>query len=180
MFKVDFFEFYALMERYIVVCLEIVGIHVSQTPRVYVNGLRSITNPDMARRSDTVHSFHANMLEALDDPSCPLHASLGNQEVRIQLGHAKDYRNAWKDADDKASRSEETRRKLPDFDLHLMLTNILSGCANAHMVVQNQAVANVRVTTSRDYEMQTPSYSPEKSQDAPLEYMDDAMELDDD
>ena len=179
MFKVDFFEFYALLERYIVVCLGITGIHVSDAPRINVNALRYIANPDLPRRSDATHSFHANILEALDDPSCPLHTSLGNQEVRIQLGHAKDYRNAWKDADDTTGPREETRRKLPDFDLHQMLYHILNGCGNAHHVVQSQASPNLNAVTSKDFESQSRSYGEQQTQDAPLEYMEDAMELDD-
>ncbi|KAF2676634.1 hypothetical protein K458DRAFT_321685 [Lentithecium fluviatile CBS 122367] len=178
MFKVDFFEFYALLERYIVVCLGIVGVHVSEAPRVNVNVLVYITNPVLQRtRPDAMHSFHANMLEALDEPSCPLHTSLGGREVRIQLGHAKDYRNAWKDADD-AGRSDETRRKLPDFDLHQMLYHILDGCAKAHGVVQGQATPDLSAVTSRDFEQRSESYDGAHAPDAPLEFMDDAMEVD--
>ena len=179
MFKVDFFEFYALLERYIVVCLGVVGVHVSDAPRVNVNALRYITNPDLPHNPDASHSFHANILEALDEPACPLYTSLGSQEVRIQLGHAKEYRNAWKDADNATGPREETRRKLPDFDLHQMLYHILSGCGNAHNVVQGQASPDVKALTSKDFEPQSRSYDVAQTPDAPLEYMEDAMEVDD-
>jgi hypothetical protein len=180
MFKVDFFEFYALLERYIVVCLGVVGVHVSEAPRINVNALVHITTPHLRHtRPDATHSFHANILEALDQSSCPLHAALGSQDVRIQLGHAKDYRNAWKDADDNTGTKQESRRTLPDFDLHQMLYHILSGCGNAHGVVQGQASPDLNATTSRDFEMQSNPYEAMRTPDAPLESMDDAMDLDD-
>jgi hypothetical protein len=179
MFKVDFFEFYAVLERYVVVCLGVVGTHVSDAPRVNVNALRYVTNPDRMPRHDATHSFHANILEALDDPKCPLHDSLGSQDVRIQLGHAKDYRNAWKDADASKETREETRRKLPDFDLHHMLYHILHGCGSAHDVVRRQASPSVNALTSRDFEAQLRGgQGMGHVHDAPLEYMEDAMELD--
>jgi hypothetical protein len=57
--------------------------------------LRYATNPGLHRtRPLAFHAFHANLLEALDDEKCPLHDALGTQDVRFQLGLAKDYRNA--------------------------------------------------------------------------------------
>jgi hypothetical protein len=180
MFKVDFFEFYALLERYIVVCLGVVGVHVSEAPRVNLNALVHVTNPHLHHTiPDATHSFHANILEALDQTSCPLHAALGGQEVRIQLGYAKDYRNAWKDADDNTGMKRESRRKLPDFDLHQMLYHILSGCGSAHSVVQGQADPDLNAMTSKDFEPQSNSYDDMRIVDAPLESMDDAMDVDD-
>jgi hypothetical protein len=71
MFKVDFFEFYTLLERYISTSLEIMGVQVSGTaPRTNVNALKYITNPDLHRtRPRALHAFHANLLDALDDPN---------------------------------------------------------------------------------------------------------------
>lgn len=187
MFKIDFFEFYTFLERYVTLCLATLGVSVSASaPRENVNTLRYITNPDLQRtRPLASHAFHANLLEALDDENCPLHSSLGVQDVRIQLGLAKDYRNAWKDADEKDSWDNENGAstknvKLPELALEAMLRILIIGCGHAHDIVQAYAGADVNGSslTSRDFEPPTYAYDSMVMGDVPLEYMDDAMELD--
>lgn len=191
MFKVDFFEFYTLLERYITTCLGIFGINISAaTPRNNVNALRYITNPDLHRiRPLASHAFHANLLEALDDDNCPLHSSLGMQEVRIQLGLAKDYRNAWKDADEKVTGSswalenEDSRKnvRLQDLDLELMLRNLISGCEHAHGVAQRHTNPGPNGVGPTSQNFQTQLHAGDdgmETDDIPFEYMDDAMDLD--
>lgn len=186
MFKVDFFEFYTLLERYIELCLSIFGISVSgNAPQTNFNALRYITNPDLQRtRPEASHAFHANLLEALDSEKCPLHASLGNQDVRIELGLAKEYRNRWKDADEKVtankwgSEEHEAKRniKLEDLDLNRMLMILLAGCEHAHGVVHDRANTTSNFKSSRDFEPR--DYEIMDTDDAPMEYIDDAMDLD--
>jgi hypothetical protein len=190
MFKVDFFEFYTLLERYITDCLAIFGFSVSASvPRQNFNALRYETNPDLHRtRPMASHAFHANLLEALDDDKCPLAGSLGLQDVRVQLGIAKEYRNAWKDADSKAGMASngtgtgESRKniRLEELQLEHMLRNIIGGCDLAHGVVQEytDAQANGNGVTSQDFEPRTYGVSSMEIEDAPFEYMDDAMDLD--
>lgn len=189
MFKIDFFEFYTLLERYITDCLAVLGFSVSAAaPQSNFNALRYITNPDLHRtRPLASHAFHANLLEALDNDKCPLHGSLGVQHVRIQLGLAKDYRNAWKDADEKGSTSRwnsketdaRTDVKLHDLQLELMLRTLIAGCEDAHGVVQGYtATSDGNDLTSRDFEPQDYGQSTMAMYDAPFEYMDDAMDLD--
>lgn len=187
MFKVDFFEFYTLLERYITDCLTLLGFAVSAAaPMHNVNMLRYITNPDLHRtRPLATHAFHANLLEALDDESCPLHQSLGVHEVRAQLGIAKDFRNAWKDADANAKRGDQDvdRRdiQLQDLQLEHMLRAIIVGCEEAHAAVQaydNINTATGPGLTSRDFEPQAYESSRGDVVDTPFEYMDDAMDLD--
>ncbi|KAF9696640.1 hypothetical protein EKO04_005721 [Ascochyta lentis] len=189
MFKIDFFEFYSFLERYIIFCLTTLGVSVSAAaPRNNVNALRYITNPDLHRtRPLASHAFHANLLEALDDETCPLHGSLGAQDVRIQLGMAKDYRNAWKDADEKEVTTNWDNKdgsprnmKLPELALDGMLRTFIIGCGHAHDVVQAFESADVTGSglSSQDFEPPTNSYDSMVMGDVPLEYMDDAMELD--
>jgi hypothetical protein len=186
MFKVDFFEFYTLLERYITDCLAIFGVSVSASaPRTNFNALRYETNPDLHRtRPMASHAFHANLLEALDDENCPLAGSLGLQDVRVQLGIAKEYRNAWKDADSKANIASGDARantSLQDLQLEHMLRNIIGGCDLAHEAVQQRSdggTANGSLT-SRDFEPKTTyGYTSMEIEDTPFEYMDDAMDLD--
>jgi hypothetical protein len=183
MFKVDFFEFYTLLERYITTCLTIVGVQISgAAPQTNVNALRYITNPELARtRPIASHAFHANLLEALDDEKCPLHASFGIHNVRVELGLTKDFRNAWKDADGRiiASKWDDKSKNitLHDSQLETMLRTLLSGCEHAHGVVQQYSPSTG--FTSRDFQPQAHGYNDHiGSDDTPLEYMDDAMELD--
>ena len=190
MFKVDFFELYTLLERYITVCLAILGINVSgSAPQTNYNALRYITNPDLHRtRPIASHAFHANLLEALDDEKCPLHASFGVQEVRVELGLAKDFRNAWKDADERVIASkwdhenQDSRKNitLTDAQLEQMLRALVAGSEHAHGVVQGHSntLINGTALTSRDFEPQTYSSSNKHPEDTPFEYMVDAMDLD--
>lgn len=190
MFKVDFFEFYTFLERYITVCLSTLGVSISASaPRNNVNALRYITNPDLHRtRPLASHAFHANLLEALDDETCPLHSSLGSQDVRIQLGLAKDYRNAWKDADEKGTTSSWGSEdgasfrnvKLPELGLESMLRSLIVGCGHAQEVVlaYTGADMNSNNLSSQNFEPPAYVYDSMVMGDLPLEYMDDAMELD--
>lgn len=190
MFKVDFFEFYTLLERYIIVCLGILGVTVSgAAPQTNFNALRYYTNPDLQKtRPMASHAFHANLLEALDDEKCPLHASFGVHPVRAELGIAKEFRNAWKDADEriigsKWDRESDNARKnitLHDSQLEGMLRTILAGCEHAQGVVQQHSTAqtNSNGFTARDFESQSHEYGSPAAEDTPFEYMDDAMELD--
>lgn len=187
MFKIDFFEFYTFLERYITACLAILGINVSGSiPRENFNSLRYITNPDLQRtRPLASHAFHANLLEALDDVNCPLHEAMGSQDVRIQLGLAKDYRNAWKGADEKAGSSTDQEDSgknitLSELGLETMLRTLIIGCGHAHEIVQAYAGADVNggALSSRDFEPPAHNSNGMVMNDTPFEYMDDAMELD--
>jgi hypothetical protein len=187
MFKVDFFEFYTLLERYITVCLSVLGVSISASVPRNVNALRYITNPDLQRsRPLASHAFHANLLQALDDENCPLHASLGTQDVRIQLGLAKDYRNAWKDAGEKTGAKwdgEGTEARgnvtLADLELEFMLRLLVVGCEHANGVVQEFAgESSAGAFESRDFEPREFQGMSGGWDDAPDEFMDDAMEID--
>lgn len=190
MFKIDFFEFYTFLERYITTCLATLGVSISASiPRENFNALRYITNPDLHRtRPAAAHAFHANLLEALDDEKCLLHHSLGAQDVRIQLGLAKDYRNAWKDADEKETSNNgeghhgasSKNAKLIELELETMLRTLIIGCSRANEVVQSYSGADKNGTNFSSQDFEPPTYYGDgmTMEDVPLEYMDDAMELD--
>lgn len=190
MFKIDFFEFYTFLERFITLCLAAVGTSVSgSVPQENFNALRYITNPDLHRtRPQASHAFHANLLEALDDGKCPLHTSLGTQDARFQLGLAKDYRNAWKDADEKdgtanghASNGASPKNvELPELGLESMLRTLIVGCQQANDVVQAYGGASMDAgsLSSKDFEPTMHVSDSMVVSDVPYEYMDDAMELD--
>ncbi|KAF1916051.1 hypothetical protein BDU57DRAFT_496197 [Ampelomyces quisqualis] len=192
MFKVDFFEFYTLLERYITACLCILGITVSGVaPSTNVNALRYLTNSDLHKtRPIASHAFHANLIEALDDEKCPLHASFGVHNIRAELGLAKDFRNAWKDADERVIASKWNNEKdssrrnitLHDSQLKQMLHALLSGCEHAHGVVQQYTTVPMNSSgfSRRDFESMPQSQGNYSlaSEETPFESMEDAMELD--
>lgn len=193
MFKLDFFEFYTFLERFLTHCLASVGVNVSgNLPRENFNALRYITNPDLHRtRPLATHAFHANLLEALDDENCPLHVALGTQAARIQLGLAKDYRNAWKDADAKGESANGYIDKegpsksvtLPELELEAMLNTIVPACERANTIVQayEGTSIDVKSLSSRDFEPAIHANDAMTTSDVPFEYMDvamDAMEVD--
>jgi len=127
------------------------------------------------------------LLEALDSKDCPLHEPLGAPEIRAQLGLAKDYRNAWKGADEKATLLSGTsdnvnprkNMSLQDLQLESMLRALVLGCEQAHGLVQHHHVTvNSNNLASGDVQPQHGVDSSMETDDQPFEYMDDAMDLD--
>lgn len=126
MFKIDFHEYYALLERAIVHLLAVFGISVDsrfQKSHVLRNGS---------------HRYHANVLEALEKKTCPLYPVLGKGLVQDQLRMAKQLRNEWKTAD-----SGEDRRgkgqgstSLDTYDLEVMLNAIFGGLEEGYALAQ--------------------------------------------
>lgn len=92
MFKLDFFEYYMLLERALVHLLGVFGIKVTggigDRPGGVPTGPRRGIVHERWEQSD--HRFHANVLEALDDPRNPLHEALGVDDVRFALARAKE------------------------------------------------------------------------------------------
>ncbi|ORY07300.1 hypothetical protein BCR34DRAFT_518478 [Clohesyomyces aquaticus] len=183
MFKLDFFEFYALLERYITQCLAILGVYVTASALGANNGLRLLTNPAAVRPSARPngpnhvhysHRFHENLLETLDQQENPLHQALGTQDVRIQLGLAKEYRNKWKAADEKLTLSKWTPEndtiELKDLNLEKMLMTIFQGLEDARSIAQQSHGHNNVLFDQDGMEIDEDSI--------PYEYMYDAMELD--
>lgn len=81
MFKLDFFEYYMLLERALVHLLGVFGIKVT-------GAFGSSRVPDNHQQSN--HRFHANVLEALADVRNPLHEALGQGDAALALLRAKE------------------------------------------------------------------------------------------
>ncbi|OCK83747.1 hypothetical protein K432DRAFT_440594 [Lepidopterella palustris CBS 459.81] len=192
MFKIDFFEFYVLLEKYIVLCLDICGVRV---PRK--DPLGKYPNASKYDATFGSHQFHANLLTTLDQPCCPLHEALGQQDVRIYLGQAKDYRNRWKDADEvaeeKGSDEDNGSRKhtLEQLELPLMIMTILGGLEKAREVIEKRQASsngdgggvtekssgvNGMIRNNGAGRHAAYNLDDEEMEDAPFEAVDDAME----
>ncbi|KAI1822906.1 hypothetical protein F4861DRAFT_358135 [Xylaria intraflava] len=103
-FKLDFHEFYMLIERALVHLMGVYGIVVYSQADMNGNGhgvgdVEQNNHPANFRDRSQPHRYHENVLLALDDPQNPLHETLGQPVVRKQLWRAKELRNRWKDAD---------------------------------------------------------------------------------
>lgn len=125
MFKIDFHEYYALLERAIVHLLGVFNITVSS--RRFDSGLGPGT-----------HRYHANVLHALEQETSPLTPILGSGRVYLLLRKAKELRNRWKTADMTTEEREndpwERKEVLPlnEFDFEDILSGIFGGLEAAY------------------------------------------------
>lgn len=199
MFKVDFFEFYAVLEKFITLCLAFYGRSVSANRqarninalrptanRTPINGSASASGSGTYANGDGWHSFHANLLDEVAKESCPLHSSLGKQDTYIQLHLAKDYRNQWKDADDEENGRQLRKRviKLEDLNLDQMIRALLGGCLDAFQMLSAEQTIGSNPTTLLTSEMEVDMYDDDddddddNDDDVPYEAVGDAMEID--
>ncbi|KAJ5404362.1 hypothetical protein N7509_004233 [Penicillium cosmopolitanum] len=103
MFKIDFHEYYALLERAIVHLLAIFNISVSSR-RPAPSPAQSLHTTTFANGTGTgtgtgTHRYHANVLQALEEETTPLTPVLGSGKTIALLRQAKQLRNRWKTAD---------------------------------------------------------------------------------
>ncbi|KAL1872697.1 hypothetical protein Daus18300_004243 [Diaporthe australafricana] len=172
-FKLDFFEYYMLLERALVHLMGVFGVKItggfgSNGTRAGAGGSRIANgavsghrrelaenqNNQHQNQSQSDHRFHANVLEALDDPRNPLHGALGSGDARYALARAKELRNRWKNADEpdsvvaaglngSSSSSSSHQRPLEDYDLERILETIFGGLEGAYAIA-DRYVAGVR------------------------------------
>ncbi|KAL4999793.1 hypothetical protein BDV10DRAFT_183941 [Aspergillus recurvatus] len=132
MFKLDFYEYYALLERALVHLLGVFGVTVSAKNNY----------PGWAAS----HRYHANVLDALQVRNGPLRSVLGTGETFTQLKRAKELRNRWKTADLSAEekvrddfysamRGEEMK-PLDSYDLQTILTTVFEGLDQGYRLAE--------------------------------------------
>ncbi|OJJ50231.1 hypothetical protein ASPZODRAFT_1135432 [Penicilliopsis zonata CBS 506.65] len=180
MFKLDFHEYYALLERAIVHLLGVFDIVVSSrfaASHLALNGDRPLLSS---------HRYHANVLEALDTPSCPLYSVLGTEEVQEQLRRAKELRNRWKTADspeDEQSRQSQTdgfqrsrpyrikgRAPLESYDFNGIFTSVFAALEEGYHLAQ-QHVSQVEML-----DVETISQTTSDPEGAGWDFIVDAMD----
>ncbi|KAI1801055.1 hypothetical protein F4811DRAFT_482412 [Daldinia bambusicola] len=134
-FKLDFHEFYMLIERALVRLMGIFGIIVKNHGAV-INGVFTLYGSSESGQ----HQYHANVLRALEDPRNPLSAIFGVTEVRKQLMQAKDLRNRWKNIDE-ADPASPPLAPLSAYNLELIVQTILAAIERAHTFTVEYVVA---------------------------------------
>ncbi|KAI5865364.1 hypothetical protein GGS23DRAFT_558884 [Durotheca rogersii] len=125
-FKLDFHEFYMLVERALVRLLAVFGVAVDGgAPRPDAGAF-----PGQQQQ----HRYHANVLAALDNAENPLHRVFGQPEVRRQLLRAKELRNRWKHADDEDEPRRPPPAPLQAYNLELIVATVLQAIDQAHVL----------------------------------------------
>ncbi|KAJ5362746.1 hypothetical protein N7541_003590 [Penicillium brevicompactum] len=151
MFKIDFHEYYALLERAIVHLLAVFNIAVTSS-RAPFNANTNANGHGHGHgngQSVGVHRYHANVLEALREQTTPLSPVLGSGPVYLQLQKAKELRNRWKTADlTKEERERHGERsdivRLADFDFEGILSGIFGGLEESYVRAKDHVDKCVR------------------------------------
>ncbi|CCF32024.1 hypothetical protein CH063_04484 [Colletotrichum higginsianum] len=143
MFKLDFYEYYMLLERALVHLMGVFGITVSRdgwvTAPWQANGATHTTQ--------ATHTYHQNVLAALEREDNPLHEALGSGEVLFQLSRAKELRNRWKYAEEGARARAAGRESgneragtapLESYDLDRIFRHIFAGFDAGYAVAERR------------------------------------------
>ncbi|KAI1339069.1 hypothetical protein F5Y15DRAFT_93251 [Xylariaceae sp. FL0016] len=169
-FKIDFYEYYMLIERALVHLMGVYGISISrQSPN------NEMPKPGVPRERISQHRYHANVLEALADPTNPLYEIFGQGEARKQLFRAKDLRNRWKNADGELPGVRLAPPPLESYKLEQILKVIFAAFDQAH----DLASRHVRQSSGADVDMRDgePVSSADWTTDSnDWEWMVDAMD----
>lgn len=172
-FKNEFFDYYVLVERCLLAlmaCFDHVirAEHRSTVlpPPSTATGLDASVYSDTPQRPpknalvgdsrvfpSATHRFHANLLEALDDIQNPFHKVLGEGDVRLYIGLAKEFRNKWKQADmvdveehiDQDMLRKRYKTIVEGLQLDRMLESILVGLQNASELAREHVLGTASV-----------------------------------
>ncbi|KAF6833876.1 hypothetical protein CMUS01_06381 [Colletotrichum musicola] len=148
MFKLDFYEYYMLLERAIVHLLSVFGVTVSKDKdRRWGGG----GGPGAA----STHAFHENVIAALEVRDNPLHEALGTGEVLFSLYRAKELRNRWKYAELQAggnngAQGQQQRERsgtapLESYDLDRIFREVFAGFDAGYAVAERKVAGDVGV-----------------------------------
>ncbi|KAL1633884.1 hypothetical protein SLS58_010910 [Diplodia intermedia] len=154
MFKLDFFEYYALLERILVLFLAYFRVPL---PSAYKSPSSSTPLPPISGRGVwRGHRYHESVLEALEGTraeggegdAAALGAALGSEDVVAVLRRAKAFRNRWKDADEQEQEQgvvgpawEGQREEVEGLGLGELLEVVLGALERAYRAAEEKAGA---------------------------------------
>ncbi|KAK1969119.1 hypothetical protein LY78DRAFT_654460 [Colletotrichum sublineola] len=150
MFKLDFYEYYMLLERALVHLMGVFGITVSRDGWVTTTAPRR-ADGEFARQA--THTYHQNVIAALEREDNPLHEALGTGEVLFHLLRAKELRNRWKYAEEgiKARANGEAGREragtapLESYDLDKIFRYVFAGFDAGYAVAERRVAEEAGV-----------------------------------
>jgi hypothetical protein len=111
-FKIDFYEFYQLIERALVLIQKVWGVDV----------------PRSSAGTAAQHNYHESVLRRLSNPDHPLRDYLGTGDGNTALWKAKELRNRWKDA----ATGKLATHPLRMYDVGWIVTTILDSLQRAY------------------------------------------------
>ncbi|KAI1762728.1 hypothetical protein GGR53DRAFT_500539 [Hypoxylon sp. FL1150] len=135
-FKLDFHEFYMLIERALLRLMGIFQITVDGRNWLF-SAPENLTGLAASRHSGRPHRFHENVLATLEDSRNPLSGIFRAPEVREQFARAKALRNRWKNIDEVQPYDPVAPPPLASYNLDRMVTTILSAIEQAHDLAVN-------------------------------------------
>ncbi|KXJ92648.1 hypothetical protein Micbo1qcDRAFT_160395 [Microdochium bolleyi] len=139
-FKLDYYEYYNLLEQALVSLLGVYGVTVDR----HASQPQSSARNTQLSKSDYRHRYHANVLSALESPQTPLGAVFGVASVRKQLLRAKELRNRWKYVEeDDGSSSDEPPGSLASYNLDEILQAVQAAIEYGYEVARRD-VADYR------------------------------------
>ncbi|KAJ1329011.1 hypothetical protein MN608_05742 [Microdochium nivale] len=146
-FKLDYYEYYMLLEQALVSLLGVYGVTVDRhaslpfAANASARGARAVPSSKL----DYKHRYHANVLSALESPVTPLGAVFGVESVRKQLLRAKELRNRWKYVEeDDGSSSDESAASLESYNLDEILQTVQTAIGYGYEIARRD------VADSRD------------------------------
>ncbi|RMZ81173.1 hypothetical protein DV737_g2634, partial [Chaetothyriales sp. CBS 132003] len=204
MFRVDFFEWYVLLERCLLDALAAVEVPISATynpltskdsggettTQAWRTSHNGIIGDSKVFKEGISHRFHANVLSALDqEDRNPLYEVLGRGKVRQYFSIAKEFRNRWKDVEstsDVQETEEELRGRMrkyekimKDLKLEELLSSVLQALECARQIVEDEVAIVGRQLQNAGWDVAGLLHGtrPTEEADSPLEASADAMEL---
>ncbi|KAH7032752.1 uncharacterized protein B0I36DRAFT_319970 [Microdochium trichocladiopsis] len=173
-FKLDYYEYYILLEQALVSLLAVYGVAIDRhaaptTTKKTRSPERSVEPP----KPEYKHRYHANVISALESPLTPLGAIFGIDPVRKQLLRAKELRNRWKyiDDDDEPLYNQPPP-PLESYNLDEILQTVQLAIEHGYEMAQRD-VEDYQVRSRASGKLQ-PSSEPPSSQD--WDFMVNAME----
>ncbi|KAL1613474.1 hypothetical protein SLS54_010571 [Diplodia seriata] len=151
MFKLDFFEYYALLERILVLFLAYFRVPLPSS--AYHPSSSSASSTAISGRAGWrgQHRYHESVLEALegtttggdDAAGLLLGQALGTGEVVAVLRRAKAFRNRWKDADEQKEQGvwEGQREEVEGLRLAELLEVVLRALERAYRAAEEKGGA---------------------------------------
>ncbi|KAK2059704.1 hypothetical protein LY76DRAFT_592090 [Colletotrichum caudatum] len=147
MFKLDFYEYYMLLERALVHLMGVFGITVSR------DGWVTTRQADSGFARQATHTYHQNVIAALEREDNPLHESLGTGEVLFHLSKAKELRNRWKYAEEgartrangEAGRERAGTAPLESYDLDKIFRYVFAGFDAGYAVAERRVAEDAAV-----------------------------------
>ncbi|KAK2025548.1 hypothetical protein LX32DRAFT_642641 [Colletotrichum zoysiae] len=153
MFKLDFYEYYMLLERALVHLMGVFGITVSRDGWVTTTTTTTTRQADSGFARQATHTYHQNVIAALEREDNPLHEALGTGEVLFHLSRAKELRNRWKYAEEgararangEAGRERAGTAPLESYDLDKIFRYVFAGFDAGYAVAERRVAEETAV-----------------------------------